>query len=94
MDARQVVAVSSVDITGVTAAARADAVTYRETDPAYAELMATYAALGDLLDTDPDPAECAALLAHATAVAVTVDYHAGQRRARWLVHNTTFEGGA
>ena len=53
------VASGPVDITGSAAAARADAEKYRAEDPTYAELMATLAALGDLLEADPDPAECA-----------------------------------
>jgi hypothetical protein len=91
---REVFVVASVDITGATAAARADALAYRDTDPAYAEMMATYAVLGDLLDTDPDPAECAALLKRTTELGKAVDYQFSQRWARWLVNNTNFEGGA
>lgn len=87
----QVVAVGPVDITGATAAARADAETYRAEDPAYAELMATLAALGDLLDAGPDPAECAALQQRVDALDRTVDYQAGQRWVRWSVRNMILE---
>ncbi|WIY05446.1 hypothetical protein QRX60_16945 [Amycolatopsis mongoliensis] len=87
----QVVAVEPVDITGSTAAARADAEKYRAEDPPYAELMATLAALGDLLDTDPDPAECAALLQRVDALDRTVDYQACQRWVRWSVRTMNLE---
>lgn len=87
----QVVAVARVDITRVTAAARADAEKYRVADSAHAELMATLAALGDLLDADPDPAECAALLQRVDALDRSVDYQAGQRWVRWSVRNMLLE---
>ncbi|MEV6879564.1 hypothetical protein [Amycolatopsis sp. NPDC051128] len=87
----QLVAVGPVDITGATAAARADAEKYGAEDPAYAELMATLAALGDLLDTDPDPAECAALLQRVDALGRSVEYQAGQRWVRWSVRNMILE---
>ncbi|WP_460441020.1 hypothetical protein [Amycolatopsis stemonae] len=88
----QVVAVGPVDITGATAAARADAEKYRAEDPAYAELMATLAALGEVLDADPDPAECAALMQRVHALDWSVDYQAGQRWVRWSVQNMILKG--
>lgn len=85
------VAVGPVDITGAAAAARADAEKYRAEDPAYAELMATLAALGEVLDADPDPVECAALLRRVDALGQSADYQAGQRWVRWSVRNMILE---
>lgn len=91
LDATRAVATGPVDITGSIAAARADAENYRAEDPAYAELMATLAALGEVLDAAPDPAECTALLQRVDALGRAVDYQAGQRWVRWSVRNMILE---
>lgn len=78
-----VVSVSS--LTEWITAARRDADRYAATDPTYAELMATYAALGELLESPEDGPEyvedCRALLGRAVALGQQIGARTAQTMA-------------
>lgn len=65
-------------------------------DGPHVELMATYAALGDLLDSgrsDPElRLDCEDLVRRLVKVGVWVERHSEQRWALWMARNTTFGG--
>lgn len=74
--------------------ATAAAISHASTDPVYAELMATYAALGELLDSSPTPdyvEDCQALVDRTVALQKRIDVEYVHRlaagRARLAVGN-------
>lgn len=88
---------SYVDLTPVINDALKQVDAYREADPVYAELMATYAELGEVLQSTTDDTtedECNSLVGVLIALGRRIDLEAEQEWARWCLHNMNMDGVA
>lgn len=97
----------TIDITASIDAARAEVDRYIDTDPVYAELMATYVELGETLEANyhitPDSpaeeiaeyeAECRSLVGRLIELGRVLDYQGDQRWARWRLSTMSMEEAA
>jgi uncharacterized membrane protein len=85
-----------VDVSRATQDAWAEGERWALDDPAYAELMSTYGAIGEALDEE-DPSELRAALrdlwARNNALSRRCEAGFDEAWALWCAHNTTSDGG-
>ena len=85
-----------VDVSRTVQAARVEADCWAEADPPYAELMACYADMGELLDSDTEPDDLKTTLRflwrRRDAMAQRCDEHFAEQWAVWCAHNVDMTG--